>query len=263
MQAFIKIYVWNYEENKYDVVKLPGFDEFGRTIKYDVVRCGDKNDSLKYCDELFANCSKIEIVPDEEIEKANRVIDKSKCIIEGTLKPFVYIEFGLLYLEIKSYAAFGVIKTNEFYQLKYKLPKKFDKIRIVDGEYQFLNIIEIQLPYLKKEIQLCVDHFKIDQTLDEVYKENPTYDKDELKEEFGNFIIEQFEKFVEYKLNPKVEEMKMMFGYNNNHDHRFIYEIVKRILPKLNKRLDVYNKMCNKHSSFVFNEASRKVELVE
>lgn len=243
---FIKIYIWNFENKCYQVAQVPAFDKFNRSIKYTILN----NTVYKFDTE-------IELKFDDELEKLNKIIDKTNGIIEGHLIPYCYVEFGLSCLTIKTCTSFGVVKQNEFYKLIYKTSNK--KI----NDKAFPIIPEIQAPFYEKDIELYIRNFTINQTLEDVIKENPSEDVEMLKIKFGKFIIKEFKNFVTSILTSEIERMKHEIGIRNNVQHKIIYDIVKRKLPILNKRLEYYNKLSNKNTKFIFNDATRCIEFTK
>lgn len=292
---FIRIYKWDEDEEIYKVTQVPILNSNHLSIQYNILdnKIYSSNDETKPINPIFSIDDKMLSV----------VIDKTKCVREGIIEPFMYVEYGLTCLVVKTVIAFAVVKSDTYYKLMYKLPiidksfkqfknfnkaneanevnevNKFKEIRTfnkLDGTYsikefdtsekiqdnnsKFLYIPEIQIPLFEHKLNKMILDYKISQTIEDVIKENSDSDPEQLKIEFGNFIIDELKHFVSGIIMNEIDEIKKKVGSNH---YNKIYKIVKFLFSSLNVKMIPYAELANKRCKFDMNNKTYDIEFIE
>lgn len=258
----IRVYKYNEELERYEVSIIPAFEQN---------RDGKINESVSIKYNLFENkifntedsTKPMNLIFTVDDKMNNLITDKVPMIKEGIIYPYMYVEYGKYLIYAKIMVTFAAIKSN-YYKLIFKSLNNVKQIRYnKDKTVRFPNLLEVQIPAFHDKILKYITYYTISQTIDDVIKEYPDANVNELKEEFGNFIIDSFKEFVFGKITEEIEKMKKILGYTNNVNHKMIYDVIKKCLPTLNKRLIPYCEFANKNCKFVFDNATRKIKFVK
>ena len=102
--------------------------------------------------------------------------------------------------------------------------------------------------------------YKISQTIEDVIKENSDSDPEQLKIEFGNFIIDELKHFVSGIIMNEIDEIKKKVGSNY---YNRIYKIVKFLFSSLNVKMISYAELANKRCKFDMNNKTYDIEFIE
>ena len=258
----IRVYKYNEELEQYEVAIIPAFAKNceGKinesvSIKYNLYKNNiyDTEDSTKPMELTYTVDDKMN----------NLITDKVPMIKEGILYPYMYVEYGKYLIYAKIMVTFAAIKSN-YYKLIFKSLNNVQQIRYNEDEtVRFPNLLEVQIPAFHDLILKYITYYTIPQTFDDVVKEYLDADVNELKEEFGNFYIDAFKEFVFGKITEEIEKMKKILGYTNNVHHKLVYDVIKKCLPVLNKRLIPYCEFANRKCEFEFDDATRKIKFTE
>ena len=274
---FIRVYKWDEEEEIYKVAKLPIRDSNYLSIQYNII------DNKIYSSNDETEPIELDFSVDNNMSSV--IIDKTKCVREGIIEPFMYVEYGLTRLFVKTFIAFAVIKCDRYYKLMYKLPirdkttKKFKEARTfnkLDGTYsikmfdkteeikdnnsKFLYIPDIQIPLFEHNLEKLVQSYKISQTIEDVIKENPDSDPEQLKIEFGNFIIDELKEFVSKVIMNEIEKIKHKVGTNHYNN---IYRIADFYLSTVNVKLIKYADYAHRKCQFKVDKKTHEIKFVE
>lgn len=256
----IRIYSWNHDKQQYEVAKVLPFDDLNRSIKFNAVE-----------DKIFDSedySAPMHLTYEVDDYMLSEVIDKTEEIKNGNLKPMTYIEYGLNLLCVRNVLTFAVVREQKgiktINKLFYKFPGPKDVLKKnEDGSLKFLPLLEVQVPNFKFKIHYLLEHYGVPQTVDDILKENPDEDPEELKKDFGRWIVNEFKNFIFGRIVREIVEMKEIIGVNNNNGHKVIYEIISNEIGLMNKKIEKYNKLAGTNSKFSFNNKIREIEFTE
>lgn len=246
---FIRVYAWNYANKRFEVTKLKPFDEVGRSCIYSIIngKIYDAQDTTTPLDlEFVVDDMMLNSVTDKTTAAINGIYDKSIMTIEYAYRRPVATKCNIM---------FAVAKENNNYDLLWRIPNNKKQIDF-NGR--------VIIPRFIYTVNYMISHYVITQTIDDVIKGEPDVNIEDLKKDFGNFIIDEINNFVMVNIVDEIKNVKRTVGYRNNVEHRRIYEEIKsKVIPKLNDLIKPYVKMSSRKCSYVFNDATRKIEFIE